>query len=269
MFQRIYFPLWFGAGVETYVPLGCEALYDKLGNGVALPVPTSVNLEKTDFVKAKPALLEVFSELQAALKNKSRVALLGGDCSSDFVLVSKLSQLHHQDFAVVWLDTHADLNTPVSSPSGHFHGMVLRAMLGDSDTDFKRLNPNPIQPAQVFLAGVREFDPPELEYVQQNQIHCSSVTDLKSNPNHLAAGIRQAGFGKVYVHLDLDVLDSFGSSAFSSAGGLPLNDVLAVIRSLKAQFDLIGFAVTEYAPVSDGQDLETVVQIIHALEENP
>ncbi len=268
-FQQVFFPLWMGAGVKTTVPNGCEALQTALNHdGTEIPVPKNAKLEKTDLIKAKPELLEAMSRLKTALQGKTRVALLGGDCSSDYALLAHSSQLYGQDLAVVWLDTHADLNTPTSSPSGHFHGMVLRANLGDSDLDFAALNPFPIAPKQVFLAGARDFDPPELEYIQSHNIHVSSVPELQTDPSNLAQAIAKAGYAKIHVHLDLDVLKSFASASFSNADGIELPYLLAIIYGLKKQFEIVSFAVTEYAPQSENADLKTVLTLIQALEEN-
>ncbi len=269
-YERIFFPLWMGAGVKTFVPNGCDALLAAFNHaGFEIPVSQHANLEKTDFIKAKPELLEAMKLLKTALHGKTRIALLGGDCSSDYVLLAHSSQLYGQDLAVVWLDTHADLNTPISSPSGHFHGMVLRANLGDSDPDFAAFNPHPIVPRQVFLAGARDFDTPELEYVRTHKIHISSVTELQADPSSLAQAIAKAGYSKIHVHLDLDVQKSFASASFSKPDGLDLTSLLAVIHSLKKQFEVISFAVTEYAPQTQNADLETVLTLIHALEERP
>ncbi|MCZ0970589.1 arginase family protein [Streptomyces albulus] len=55
---------------------------------------------------------------------------VGGDCGVELAPVSHAVARHGADLAVVWFDAHADLNTPASSPSGGFHGMVLRTLLG-------------------------------------------------------------------------------------------------------------------------------------------
>ncbi len=268
-YQRIFFPLWMGAGVKTTVPNGCQALQAALNHdGLEISVPKSANLEKTDLIKAKPELLEALGRLKTALYGKTQVALLGGDCSSDYALLAHSSQLYGQDLAVVWLDTHADLNTPTSSPSGHFHGMVLRANLGDSDPDFAALNPAPIASKQVFLAGARDFDPPELEYIQTHKIHVSSVPELQADLSSLARAIAKAGYAKIHLHLDLDVQKSFASASYSKADGFLAQDLLAIIHSLKEQFEIVSFAVTEYAPQTQNADLETVLAFIRALEGN-
>ena len=232
-------------------------------------MPEDANLLKTDRIKAKPELLEAFKRAAVVLEPFERVALLGGDCSSDFALVAHSNQVYDGDLAVVWLDTHADMNTPQSSPSGHHHGQVLRALLGDSDSDFNALLPRALEPAQVFLSGAREFDAAELEYVQTKQIPVFAPQHLRDDPHALATAIQSAGFSKIHIHLDLDILDaqSFRSTGFPSEGGLTVAAVNAVLLALKSRFELVSFAVTEYAPAQGNDDLETVLELIATLSD--
>jgi arginase len=264
-YTRIIAPIWQGNSRPDGIQSGANALHLALG-GVWLEVGNTANLQKTNFIKAKPELLEVQQRLQQEIGKHSKIALLGGDCSSDFALLAHSSRQHHPDLAVVWFDTHADLNTPASSPSGHFHGMVLRANLGETDPDFLLLNPMPLMPKQVFLAGARDFDPPELEYVQTHGIHVSSIESLRQTPTHLARRVLESGFSRLHIHLDLDVLKHFSSTGFPSAGGLEPNELIAVIQDLKQHLELVSFAVTEYAP-NNPADLQAVLNLIAALEE--
>jgi arginase len=265
MFKRLIAPIWQGNTRADGIMAGATALHQKLG-GVWLRLDSCANLHKTDHIKAKPELLEAQKRLAQELAGHPKIALLGGDCSSDFALLAHSSRQHSPNLAVVWFDTHADLNTPASSPSGHFHGMVLRASLGDSDADFAALNPAPLAPPQVFLAGARDFDPPELEYIKQHSIHISSIAMLRQDPQHLAQTIRNTGFSKLHIHLDLDVLNNFSSTGFPNSGGLEPDELVAVIADLKHHFELVSFAVTEYAP-QNPDDLKTVLHLIAALEE--
>lgn len=266
--MRVFFPLWQGAGVKTRVPEGTARLRERLGDGITIAVPNDASLEKDGGIKARASLVDAFLLSQTVFSDANNTVLIGGDCSSDLTLVAQSNLWHAPDLAVVWLDTHADLNTPQSSPSGHAHGMVLRALVGEGD--FQAFVPRALEPRQVFLAGVREFDAAELEYVQSNAIQTVSVPALTAKPQSLAEIVRQAGFSRVHVHLDLDVLDlaQFSSSGFSSHGGLGVNTLEAVIDALHTHLRVVSFAITEFAP-NNPADLETVLCLIAALEGTP
>jgi arginase len=269
-YHTILFPLWMGAGQLTNIYAGARSLQAALPDlSQWLEVPEKADLKKQQGIKAHAALGESFSVAKMQLKRLNKVALLGGDCGSDFALLSQLTERHDENIAVVWIDTHADLNTPESSPSGHFHGMVLRAALGETTAQLARLNPQPLQPKQIFYAGLRECDPAEREYIAQHSISTVSVERLQQDPDSLPGEILRAGYKKVHVHLDLDVLDQseFCSTGYPSRGGLRIETLEHTILALRAQCDIASFAVTEYAPATADAERETVLRLIQTFKD--
>lgn len=63
---------------------------------------------------------------------------VGGDCGVELLSVSYLNKRYNGALAVIWFDAHGDLNTPASSPIKKFHGMPLRALLGEGDEEIVR-----------------------------------------------------------------------------------------------------------------------------------
>jgi arginase len=64
------------------------------------------------------------------LKNQGNFSLvLGGDHSIATGSISGLLS-HYPDLKVVWVDAHADINTPLTSPSGNYHGMPVAHLTG-------------------------------------------------------------------------------------------------------------------------------------------
>ena len=84
------------------------------------------------------------------LPPSARVFTCGGDCGVEVVPVARASRLW-PGLAIVWFDAHADLNTPASSPSGHFHGMPVRTLLGDGPPELLQLLPSRLEPSQLAL----------------------------------------------------------------------------------------------------------------------
>ncbi len=76
-------------------------------------------------------ILAQLSEVNAAVRAKSpaRLMNIGCDCGTEFAPVAHLLAKHREKLVVFWFDAHA-IETPQTSPSGHFHGMVLRALGG-------------------------------------------------------------------------------------------------------------------------------------------
>jgi arginase len=174
-----------------------------------------------------------------------RIFTVGGTCGSEAAPVAYLAH-RHPGLGVVWFDAHGDLNTPAASPSGHFHGMVLRTLLGDGPSGFTDHIACPLDPARVVVAGVRDMDVAEREYARS-----SGLALIERWPHDAAARIvdslRSAGVTQLYVHVDVDVFDptAYGDALFSVPGGPSLAAVALAARVLVDVFEVVGVGVVE------------------------
>jgi arginase len=205
----------------------------------------------------KERTLEVLSEVTDV------PIIIGGDCGVELAAVEHATA--SGDVAVVWFDAHPDLNTPQSSGSGAFTGMVLRALLGDGPLG----SATPLDPGRVVLAGARMIDDAEDEFLAGSQIANVDVADLDT-PEALVTAVRATGATSVYLHIDVDILDP---SEFSGKGdpvpfGITPAQLIALIKAVRAEFTLVGAGITEFAPASPeaaADDLPTILRIIGAL----
>ena len=149
----------------------------------------SEGLEIQRGIRGRAQLLQQLETATAILEQTQPEHLftIGGDCGVDLAPASYLNA-QHDSLALVWLDAHADLNTPASSPSGAFHRMILRTLLGEGDPDFLAQAFSMFSPEQVFLAGARDFDPPERAFARG--LEHLSVNDLEHQPIVLAEQIK-------------------------------------------------------------------------------
>ncbi|CAK9098248.1 unnamed protein product [Durusdinium trenchii] len=100
-------------------------------------------------------------------RQPEQVFTIGGDCSVDLAPMSYL-RWRYPKLLVAYIDAHADLNAEWESPSGHFHGMSLRALLGTAPED---LQPRvPLEAARLALLGARELDSSEQVFVEKNEV---------------------------------------------------------------------------------------------------
>jgi arginase len=212
-----------------------------------------------------PRTRRTLARLQAA--RPTRLVTIGGTCGVELAPVSYLNDLYQGDLAVVWLDGHADLNTPASSPSGHFHGMVLRTLLGDGPAALVDQLPRPLAASQVFLVGARDLDPPEQAFIASGGVTLVGE-DVFSDPRHLTTLLSTHGFGHVYVHFDVDVINpgDFHGALMHAPGGPSLAAVADVLGALHRHTDVVGFSVLEYVDrhAADRERLLTVLRAVHA-----
>lgn len=188
--------------------------------------------------------------------------LIGGDCS---VTVAALDAIDRDDLAIVWCDAHPDLHTPDTSPSGAFSGMALRAVLGEGEPQLA-LSPG-IPRDRVVTVGARIVDDEEEEPLAG--LTQLSVDDL-NDPDALAEAVAATGASRVWVHIDVDVLDPAELAGISSAApfGTSANTLSAAIRALRARVPLAGATIAGFAPRSAAdavEDLGAILRLVGAV----
>jgi arginase len=187
--------------------------------------------------------LSTLRELELA--SPDRVFTVGGTCGAEAAPVAYLSG-RYPGIGVVWFDAHGDLNTPATSPSGHFHGMVLRTLLGDGPREFTDHIAGPLDGARVVVAGARDLDPAERDYIES-----AGVGLVEGWPPDTAARIidflRSADVRRLYVHIDVDVFDPevYRDTLFSVPQGPSLDAAALVVREVVDAFDVVGVGVVE------------------------
>ena len=184
----------------------------------------------------------------AAVPDDAFLTVLGGDhCTAISTLAAQTRR--HPGLYVLWVDAHPDLCD--FSRGGHWTcGCALRRALEASG----------IEPSRVVIAGGRDYDPEELEFIARNGILLVSAAeiarDLAGATRKIAS--RLAG-QKVHVSFDIDVLDpAFApGTEIPSAGGLSSRQALELLRGATAQARFVGFDVVEVSPPYDASDITT------------
>ncbi|MCU1580107.1 MAG: arginase family protein [Rhodoglobus sp.] len=261
-------PQWQGSGSSRAMRLvdGAEAIRGDLPSAttrvVAVPLESGDSQGTTVHRLSSIALVRD-RVTQALAENEGPTILIGGDCG---VELAGLDNVSERDVAVVWFDAHPDLNTPESSPSHAFTGMVLRTALGEGPAQL--VPSTPLSPSRVVLVGARSVDAAEDEYIAQNAVRSVGVDGFGAEA--LIAAVEATGAASVYVHIDLDVLDpgEFTGIGYPEPFGLSAGDLVDALKALLARFPLAGAGITEFAPASVDaavDDLPTILRIVGAL----
>jgi arginase len=267
--MNLFFPQWQGGTNFERYTRGANFIRDMLEPRVQftnVAINSSLDLSITDNIKAKPALLEQLKSVRTLLEtyNPERILTLGGDCACDIAQITYLNERYAGELSVVWLDAHADLNTPESSPSKHFHGMPLRSILGEGDSEVLQQCFSQLETTQIVFAGLRELDPPEEAFLERHEMIRVRESGLRKNPNILANQTIEANSRNLYIHFDLDVLEpsQFDGTRYPTPNGMTLETVIDSIQSLNRAYNIVGFALTEFAP----KDLEHTYALQTKLE---
>lgn len=183
------------------------------------------------------ANLRVVAETVAGIDDL--VITVGGECSVDIAPIAAARARHGAALTVLWIDAHPDVYSPRTLPSGAFHGMVVRALLGDAEIPPALVPPHLLTPDQIVLIGERGGADSEHEYLAAKGLRRFGVNEVE----RAFAGVR----GPVHVHVDLDVLEprAFASTCYPEPDGLDPDRLAELIAGLDG---IVGGAITEHAP---------------------
>jgi arginase family enzyme len=174
------------------------------------------------------------SAVRAALVGAQRPVIVSAECSVATGTLPWLAE-HHGDARVLWLDAHADFNTPDTSPSGYVGGMPVAAATGQFDA---RLEP-PLLPAdRLVFAGLRDVDPGE-----QALLDTSGATVAPT----LEAVPAALGAAPVFVHFDADVIDGYPSAFPPPPGGPSADELRALLADIVARNPIVGVTLVSVA----------------------
>jgi arginase len=243
-------------------PAGTRALAQELAerHGVAArligsPSPMRVAPWEEDLRDSRGCLLEAGGQIDDALAAGARPALVAPDCSVSLTTLPAVVR-HRPAATVLWLDAHADFNTPETTASGYLGGMCLAAACGLWDAGLLEDGPA-VDPTAVVMCGVRDLDGPEIVLLETN-----GVVRI-SRPGLLADAL--AG-QEVFVHLDLDVLDpGVLPSPFPVPGGLSDGGLRTLLAEVAGACDLLGCEITGFHDPSLTELIATVVDPLVAV----
>ena len=179
---------------------------------IAVPVRETVTAEANQFYL--PTIAAVCREVYAAARQSIAAGetplFLGGDHSLAIGSIGGVTD--HRPCGLLWIDAHADFNTPATSRTGNVHGMTLAALLGDGYPELVDVGrPGAkLQPNDVVMMAIRELDPGERERLRQSGIMVYSMRDI--DERGLGAVVRESlqrleQHHRIHVSLDADCLD--------------------------------------------------------------
>ena len=176
---------------------------------------------------------------------------------------------------VLWLDAHADFNTPETSPTGNVHGMPLAALCGEPGFAdlFAAPAPAPLDPAQVHLFGLRSIDGGERALVHARRV---GVTDMRAIDEFgVVAPLRRVlarvaeQEAHLHVSLDVDFLDPSIAPGVGTTvpGGATFREAHLIMEMLHDCGLVRSLDVVELNPFLDerGRSARVLVELVASL----
>ena len=210
---------------------------------------------------------------------EARVPLfLGGDHAISMGTISGVARHcaeRGRELVVLWLDAHADYNTPETTPSGNLHGMVLAFLAGEAS-----LRPilgsrpfHPVAPSNLHVFGARSIDPAEKRRLKADAVDIVDMRKIDERGVSTLLAERIAGWQARGVHLhvslDVDFLDPAVAPASGTVvpGGTTYREAHLVMETL-SDSGLVGSVdVVELNPFLDerGRTAITTTELVASL----
>lgn len=264
------------------VPTHNESIYDKVNNTFA---------KRINFVEEQ---CERLCEVTSMVLNQQHFPLvISGDHSSALGTMAGIKQTYPtKTLAAIWIDAHADLHAPLSSPSGNIHGMPLAAALGLDNVAYgvntiseattaswnkikaMGVDQPKIKPEHLIYFGLRSTEEAEDKVIEDLGIHSYTVHETRHRK--LAVCIQEAidrlnDVDMIYITFDVDSLDcdliSRGTGTPVSKGFDP-SEIIALIQGFISTDKVVCLEVCEINPLLDEKGnkmAETAFDIIDSI----
>jgi arginase len=195
--------------------------------------------------------------------NRSRVPLvLGGDHSVAVGTVAGVSRHFHartRKLGLIWIDAHADMNTPESSPTGNVHGMPLACCIGNGPDELTQLAgyAPAVDPGLVAIVGLRSVDDIERLNVRGTGVHPFTMRDI--DERGMRAVIQDAiefatrGTAGFHLSFDMDAVDPSEAPGVGTPvhGGITYREAHLAMEMVCDSGLMVSMEVVEVNPVMD------------------
>jgi arginase len=243
------------------------------------------NMEEIDVgVERARFLKEIRPDSKILAQHVSRIMagghfplVLGGDHAIAIGTISGLAEharLRKKRLGILWVDAHADMNTPATSPSGNIHGMPLAAVLGLGPPELSKLSSalHRIRPRNVALVGIRSVDAGERKHLKSTGVNVYTMTDIDRHGIHriMRKAIADVTDGTDFFHvsLDLDAVDPTVAPGVGTPvkGGLDYREAHLVMESIAESQAMTSMDVVEVNPVLDAHNIsaEFAVELVQS-----
>lgn len=216
--------------------------------------------------------------------------IISGDHASAGGTIAGIKKAHPEKrLGIIWIDAHADLHSPYTSPSGNIHGMPLATVLNE---DNRKFDPGDVEtatqqqwevlkkvggvtpkasPKDLIFIGVRDTEKEEDYLIEQHDITNYDVAKLRKKGvrmviNEIKEKLKDCDM--VYISFDVDSLDcdevSLGTGT-PVPNGLSVKEAREILESLLQWDKVISLEVTEINPLLDNKKnkmAETALSIL-------
>jgi arginase len=251
-----------GPGAVRYAGLAARLAavgYHVRDNGnVAVPIRETLAGEKERHYlpSIRRVCEEVYEVGRSAVEEGDIPLFIGGDHTLAIGSVGGIT--HNAPAGLIWIDAHADFNTPETTITGNIHGMTLALLLGDGRSELVDVGrPGPkLRPEDVVMIGIRDLDPEERTRLRESGITAYTMRDI--DERGIGAVVREAlerleHRERLHVSLDMDVIDPQAAPGVGTAspGGLTRREAQLLMEIIADSSRCGSMDIVEINPILD------------------
>lgn len=204
----------------------------------------------------------VARQVRGALDGGFAPLVLGGDHSIAIGAVAGVSKHFRRlgkRIGLIWIDAHADMNTPQTSPSGNIHGMPLACCVGMGPRELTHLAGYApmVQPANAAIVGVRDVDALEKPHVRRSGVRAFTMRHIDERGMRAvmeeAIDIASQGTVGFHVSLDMDYIDPAEAPGVGTPirGGGTYREAHLALEMISDTGRMLSMEIMEINPVLD------------------
>jgi len=216
-------------------------------------------------------------EVEMSLDRDMLPIVIGGDHSIAMGTISGTSSFYrkkNQSIGLIWVDAHADMNTPASSPTGNLHGMPLSTLLGKGIPQLVELGgfAEKLRPENVALIGIRTLDHEEKRICRESGIRYFTMREI--DERGMAAIMKEAvavaskGTSGIHLSFDVDGIDPLYAPGVSTpvTGGLSYREAHLALEMIADTGMLTSMEFVELNPMRDvaHKTAELLVELVQS-----
>jgi len=247
---------------DKLASLGYEV--EDLGNvRVDQPETAPVGPTEARYLSQIVHTCERLAEMVEQAADNGRVPLvLGGDHSIAVGTVSGMARHFRKTdrkSGLIWIDAHADMNTPATSPSGNVHGMPLACLLGMGPRELTNISGGvpAMDASKVAIIGLRSVDDVERFNVRGAGVHPFTMRDIDERGMvavmQEALAVACADTAGFHLSLDMDALDPREAPGVGTPvrGGITYREAHLAMELLCDSGKMTSMEIVEVNPVLD------------------
>ncbi len=254
------------------ISMRCQV--EDLGN-VPVPQPESHD-EGHASARYLPQITEVCTRLATLIEETIGRGVfplvLGGDHSIAVGTVAGLSHYfrkQNQKLGMIWIDAHADMNTPETSPSGNIHGMPLACCAGMGPKELTEIfgySPK-VAPRNIAIVGLRDVDQTERGNVQRSGVRTFTMRQIDERGLRAvmddAIEIASDGTAGLHLSLDMDSIDPQEAPGVGTPvrGGLTYREAHLAMETVCDSGKMRAMEIVEVNPVIDESNRTAVLAV--------